>query len=168
MSERTGRVAVVGSAVVDLIAHVHTRPRPGETVLAHALTVAVGGKGCNQAIAAARMGATTSFTGMVGDDPFGEMIRQSLERDGVDARHLRVSTEEGTALGMPVVAGPEEATAMGNLMVQAMGLGIISSMQEALPLIKQAFPIKEYRPRKPKAWDKSYGIFREVCAAAGP
>ena len=63
------RVAVVGSAVVDFIAYVGARPRPGETVLAQRFTVAVGGKGCNQAIAAARMGASVCFVGCVGDDP---------------------------------------------------------------------------------------------------
>jgi ribokinase len=97
------RVAVVGSAVVDFIAYVPSRPLPGETVLAQRFTVAVGGKGCNQAIAAARMGADVSFVGCVGDDPLGEMIRQALARDGVDVRHLRTVSDEGTAIGMPVV-----------------------------------------------------------------
>jgi ribokinase len=89
--------------VVDFIAHVATRPRPGETVLARDLTVAVGGKGCNQAIAAARLGAEVAFVGCVGDDALGEMIREALARDGVDAGHLLTTSEEGTAIGMPVV-----------------------------------------------------------------
>jgi ribokinase len=101
--QRRPRVTVVGSAVVDFIAHVPARPRPGETVLAHDLTVAVGGKGCNQAIAAARLGAEVAFVGCVGDDALGEMIRQALARDGVDASHLRTTPDEGTAIGMPVV-----------------------------------------------------------------
>jgi len=88
---------------VDFVAHVPARPRPGETVLARDLTVAVGGKGCNQAIAAARLGAEVSFVGCVGDDALGEMIRQALARDGVDATHLRATSDEGTAIGMPVV-----------------------------------------------------------------
>lgn len=94
---------MVGSAVVDFIAHVPARPRPGETVLARDLTVAVGGKGCNQAIAAARLGAEVAFVGCVGDDALGEMIRQALARDGVDVSHLRTTSDEGTAIGMPVV-----------------------------------------------------------------
>lgn len=97
------RVAVVGSAVVDFIAYVGARPRPGETVLAQRFTIAVGGKGCNQAIAAARMGASVCFVGCVGDDPLGEMIREALVRDGVDVGHLRTVADEGTAIGMPVV-----------------------------------------------------------------
>jgi ribokinase len=96
-------VTVVGSAVVDFIAHVPARPRPGETVLARDLTVAVGGKGCNQAIAAARLGAEVAFVGCVGDDALGEMIRQALAHDGIDGSHLRMTSDDGTAIGMPVV-----------------------------------------------------------------
>ena len=65
--------------------------------------MAVGGKGCNQAIAAARLGAEVAFVGCVGDDALGEMIRQALARDGVDAGHLHTTSDEGTAIGMPVV-----------------------------------------------------------------
>ncbi|MGQ9573065.1 MAG: ribokinase [Chloroflexota bacterium] len=97
------RVAVVGSAVVDFIAYVRVRPRPGETVLAQRFIMAVGGKGCDQAIAAARMGAGVCFVGCVGDDPLGEMIRRALVQDGVDVRHLHTVADEGTAIGMPVV-----------------------------------------------------------------
>ena len=101
---------MVGSAVVDFIAHVPARPRPGETVLARDLTVAVGGKGCNQAIAAARLGAEVAFVGCVGDDALGEMIRQALARDGLDASRLRTTSNEGTAIGMPVVDDSGENT----------------------------------------------------------
>ena len=89
--------------MVDFVAHVPTRPRPGETVLARDLTVAVGGKGVNQAIAAARLGAEVAFVGCVGDDALGEMIRRALARDGVDASHLLTASNEGTAIASVVV-----------------------------------------------------------------
>jgi sugar (pentulose or hexulose) kinase len=66
------------------------------------------------------------------------------------------------ALGLPVQAGPEEATAVGNLMVQAMGLGIIKSMRDALPIIRQAFPIREYKPHDAQSWNKAYEKFRQI------
>lgn len=66
------------------------------------------------------------------------------------------------ALGLSVVAGPVEATAVGNIMVQAMGLGIIRSLREALPIIKQAFPIREFKPVNPAAWDQAYARFRKL------
>lgn len=66
------------------------------------------------------------------------------------------------AMNMPVLAGPEEATAVGNLMVQAMGLRLIGSMQDAQPIIKQAFPIKEYQPKENSDWEKAYERFVKV------
>jgi len=67
------------------------------------------------------------------------------------------------ALGLPVVAGPEEGTAVGNLMVQAMGLGIIKSMKEALPIIRQAFPVKDYNPGDVAAWNAAYERFLRIA-----
>ncbi|MEI6809614.1 MAG: FGGY-family carbohydrate kinase [bacterium] len=66
------------------------------------------------------------------------------------------------AIGIPVLAGPEEATAVGNMMVQAQGLGIIPSLLDALPLIKQAFPIKQYNPADGKTWEKAYSRFHTI------
>jgi sugar (pentulose or hexulose) kinase len=63
------------------------------------------------------------------------------------------------AIGLPVMAGPEEATAIGNCMVQALGLGIIKSMHEALPLIREAFPIKDYQPKDEARWTEAYARF---------
>jgi len=63
------------------------------------------------------------------------------------------------ALGVPVSAGPVEATAVGNLMVQALGLGVIKSLHAALPIIKKAFPIKVYEPRDTGEWDSAYRRF---------
>ena len=71
------------------------------------------------------------------------------------------------ALGLPVSAGPEEATAVGNFMVQALGLGLISSMHEALPLIRAAFPIETYAPRDAGAWDVQVERFRRICEEGG-
>jgi rhamnulokinase len=68
-----------------------------------------------------------------------------------------------SATGLPVLAGPEEATAVGNLMVQAMGLGLISSMRDALPTIRKAFPIREFKPQDTALWNGAYEKFRAVC-----
>jgi sugar (pentulose or hexulose) kinase len=63
------------------------------------------------------------------------------------------------AVGLPVLAGPEEATAVGNLMVQAVGLGVIPSLHDALPIIRNAFPIREFRPQDTTAWSAAYERF---------
>ena len=70
------------------------------------------------------------------------------------------------SLGLPVMAGPEEATAVGNLMVQAKGLGVIRSMADTLPIVKSAFQIKEYQPRNHAGWEEPYQRFRRVCERA--
>ena len=67
------------------------------------------------------------------------------------------------ALGLPVIAGPVEATAVGNAMVQAVGLGVIGSLAEALPLIRAAFPIREFKPSTRTApWEAAYARFTSV------
>ncbi|OBH50621.1 ribokinase [Mycobacterium sp. E2479] len=76
-------VCVVGSVNLDLSLSVDALPRPGETVLASSLAHAPGGKGGNQAVAAARAGARVQFVGAVGDDAAGGQLRAHLEANGV-------------------------------------------------------------------------------------
>jgi sugar (pentulose or hexulose) kinase len=66
-----------------------------------------------------------------------------------------------------VLAGPEEATAAGNFMAQAMGLGAIRSMRDAQPILRRAFPIREYRPGDTAAWDRAYERFGRIVKQAG-
>lgn len=82
-------VAVIGSVNVDLTATAHRRPQPGETIIGDDFTMLLGGKGANQAIAAARAGAPTFFTGCVGDDVFRPLVIDGLTEAGVDLTHLR-------------------------------------------------------------------------------
>ncbi|MEI7714618.1 MAG: PfkB family carbohydrate kinase [Mycobacterium sp.] len=77
------RVCVVGSVNMDVTLGVDAFPRPGETVLASSLTSAPGGKGANQAVAAARAGALVQFVGAVGDDAAAERLRAHLAANGI-------------------------------------------------------------------------------------
>jgi len=86
----TARVVVVGSANADLVVTVERRPGAGETVLGGDLRTLPGGKGANQAVAAARLGATTAFVGRLGDDAHGALLRSSLAAAGVDVQGVRV------------------------------------------------------------------------------
>jgi ribokinase len=81
-------VLVFGSAIADLVFRVPELPSPGHTVLGECGPAIQGGKGANQAIAAARDGAAVAFAGCVGRDGFGDMLRQALEADGVDVSRL--------------------------------------------------------------------------------
>jgi len=99
-----GGVAVVGSINVDLTAFASPPPRPGETVVGDRFSMVLGGKGANQALAAARAGAATVMIGAVGDDPLAELARTGLADAGVDTAavlvvggptgiaHIRVNT----------------------------------------------------------------------------
>ena len=86
-------VVVVGSANMDLVARVVRLPHPGETVSAHDYFEACGGKGANQAIAAARAGARTAFIGTVGSDAAGDTLRAAFVHDAVDVSLLATVRE---------------------------------------------------------------------------
>ncbi|MEU6414025.1 ribokinase [Microbispora sp. NPDC046933] len=83
-------ISVFGSANMDLVAYVAQAPKPGETITGREFRTIPGGKGANQAIAAARAGAEVAFLGAVGDDAFGPGLRAALAEAGVGVAGLRV------------------------------------------------------------------------------
>ncbi|WP_433360761.1 ribokinase [Streptosporangium sp. CA-115845] len=84
-------ISVFGSVNMDLVAYVDVAPALGETVAGRAFSTVPGGKGANQAIAAARAGAKVAFLGAVGDDDFGTEMRRTLAEAGVDVTNLRTA-----------------------------------------------------------------------------
>jgi ribokinase len=90
------RILVVGSAVFDRVVSVPHLPQPGETLLAHRVQTFVGGKGCNQAVAAARLGAEVRFVGAIGTDEAGRHIHETLAAEGVDASGLAADSGQPT------------------------------------------------------------------------
>lgn len=93
------RIAVVGSINLDLVARGPGLPRPGQTVLGESFATAPGGKGANQAVAAARLGARVAMIGCVGSDAFGATLRTALQEQGVDVTGVRtVAGSSGVAL----------------------------------------------------------------------
>lgn len=96
-------VAVLGSFMADLVVRAPRRPEPGETLVGHSLDTYLGGKGFNQAVAAARAGASTSMLGRLGDDEHGAAFLATLGRDGIDATHVVVDPAVGTGIGLPLV-----------------------------------------------------------------
>jgi ribokinase len=93
-------IIVVGSANMDLVVRTPHAPGPGETVQGRSLTYMPGGKGANQAVAAARLGAPTRMIARVGDDSLGEPVRKNLAENGVDVSHVSVAhrTPQGLAI----------------------------------------------------------------------
>lgn len=90
---------VFGSVNADLLFKVETLPRPGETVLCPDYAFAPGGKGSNQAAAAAKAGAQTLFVGHLGDDAYGPIVRNLLVDAGIDCNHLAIS-DKPTAIAV--------------------------------------------------------------------
>jgi len=97
-----GRVCVVGSANLDLIALTERLPSPGETVLGHGYLEAPGGKGLNQAIAAARAGAQVVLVVAVGADDAGRALRATAEAEGIDTAF--VHNLDGVPTGRALIA----------------------------------------------------------------
>jgi ribokinase len=98
-----GLVCVVGSFMMDLVVRAPRRPGPGETLIGSGFEMFLGGKGFNQAIAAARAGATTAMVGRLGNDEYGGRFRARLDEEGIDATHVIVDQEAGTGIGAPLV-----------------------------------------------------------------
>ncbi|KPI12587.1 ribokinase [Actinobacteria bacterium OK006] len=98
-------IAVLGSTNMDLVAYVAKSPQRGETVTGREFRTIPGGKGANQAVAAAHAGADVSMIGAVGADTFGSQLRTTLEHSGVDTDHLR--TTEGPSGTAHIVVDDE-------------------------------------------------------------
>jgi rhamnulokinase len=81
---------------------------------------------------------------------------------GGGSRNELLNQFAANACGLKVVAGPEEATAIGNAMVQALGIGVIPTLADALPLIRGSFPIREYRPSDRQQWEAAWQRFRSI------
>lgn len=98
-------VVVIGSINVDLVVAADRLPRPGETVLGGRFAVHQGGKGANQAVAAARAGAYVSMIGAVGDDEHGRHAVAALDDEGIDVTGIKRSPDEPTGVAL-VMVGP--------------------------------------------------------------
>lgn len=136
-----GRVVVLGSLNVDLVTRVERHPRPGETVLGEGLRRLAGGKGANQAVAAARTGAAVAMVGCVGDDEAGTAYRTRLTRLGVDCAAVAVAAGAPTGHALVVVdeAGENSIVVVpgANAEVGAHALAAVKRMGPADVLLAQ-------------------------------
>ncbi len=97
-------VLVIGSVNMDQIFRLDHLPRPGETMLAGDVLTVPGGKGANQAVAAARMGGRVQMVGRVGADPFGRSLRAALVEAGVDVAAVREDAAAATGVALILLA----------------------------------------------------------------
>ncbi|WP_341580522.1 ribokinase [Mannheimia haemolytica] len=98
------KLTVLGSINADHVISVPYFAKPGETLTGHSCHIAYGGKGANQAVAAARLGAKVSFIGCIGSDYIGKAMKSAFEQDGIDTRSIKTIPNEMTGIAMIQVA----------------------------------------------------------------
>ena len=103
MSTRVPHILVVGSLNMDLVVQMPAIPRPGETLLGGRFATFPGGKGANQAVAAARLGARVTMVGRVGSDAFGEQMLKTVASEGIDTRFIGVDPQNATGVALITV-----------------------------------------------------------------
>jgi ribokinase len=97
------KILVVGSSNTDMVIKTHNFPAPGETILGGRFLMNAGGKGANQAVAAARLGGVVTFVGKIGDDIFGKQAVQQLEDEGINVDFVAVDAENPSGVAMITV-----------------------------------------------------------------
>ncbi|MDR3516074.1 MAG: ribokinase [Azospirillaceae bacterium] len=101
-------ILVIGSVNIDVVTYARRLPRPGESFKGDRYAMVLGGKGANQAVAAARLGARVDLVGRVGGDPFGALAERRLSELGVATRYLQVDPQHPTGLAaINVIASGE-------------------------------------------------------------
>jgi ribokinase len=108
IESRQTRIVVIGSSNTDMIIKTDHIPRPGETVLGGEFFTAAGGKGANQAVAAARADRDVVFIGRVGDDVFGQRAIESFARDGIDTDYIIKDKEAPSGIALITVSADGE------------------------------------------------------------
>jgi len=96
-------ICVVGSFMMDFTVRVSRQPLRGETIIGERFDITPGGKGMNQAVAAARAGARTTMIGVLGEDELGDRFIEALKSEGIDAGLVRRDPSAGTGVGLPMV-----------------------------------------------------------------
>ena len=100
------KIVVIGSSNTDMVVRTPALPRPGETVLGGEFIMAPGGKGANQAVAAARAGGEVTFIARIGDDVFGRQSLEGLVRDGIHIEHIVADKNSPSGVAL-IIVGPD-------------------------------------------------------------
>lgn len=133
----TAQVVVVGSINMDMVSHSRRLPAPGETLMGEAFVMAPGGKGANQAVAAARLGARVSFVSRVGTRAHGRELLAALAEEGVDARG--VQQDESALPGIAVIMVASEGGENSIVYVPGSNAQLApADVQAAAPLLQGA------------------------------
>lgn len=129
-------IVVIGSLNMDMVVRTNRAPNAGETLMGQAFALSPGGKGANQAVAAARLGAEVSMIGSVGKDTFGSEMLEIIKQEGIHIEHISVSETEATGVASIVIEEDGE-----NRIIVVPGANIdlsVEDIQALEPVISQA------------------------------
>ena len=118
-------IVALGGLNMDLVVSAERMPAPGETVFGDSFRSAPGGKGGNQAVAAARLGADVRMVGRVGDDEFGPALTENLRREGIDASRVATDPDNPTGVAMILLDGRKQ-----NYIVAAYGANMAADASQ--------------------------------------
>ena len=155
------RIVVVGSVNLDLVARSERLPRPGETVTGATFARFPGGKGANQAVACARLGADVTFVGAVGTDPFAEEALAGLRAAGVTLELTAVDEPTGVALILVDASGETEIVVAPGANAT---LGTVELPEHDAVLCQLEIPDEAVV----SAWERCTGVFCLNAAPARP
>jgi len=162
-------ILVVGSLNADLVVRVPRFPQPGETISGEGLKIIPGGKGANQAVAAARQGTSVAMLGRVGNDSFGPELMDNLKRNQVDSALVQVDPDSATGTAIIVV----DASGQNNIILSAGGNGRVSPLDVRdtsfsdykLLLLQLEIPIETVLSAAQKAKEKGLRILLNPAPA---
>ena len=109
-----GKIVVIGSSNTDMVITSAKMPLPGETVMGNEFDIIAGGKGANQAVAAARAGGDVTFIAKVGNDDFGKKAIEGYKKDNIDTKNIFIDEEKSTGVAVIIV---DETTAQNSIVV---------------------------------------------------
>lgn len=130
------RIVVVGSLNADFVLGVERFPAPGETIAGREFAVIPGGKGANQAYAAARLGGRVSMVGQVGGDVHAELLKRNLAEVGVDVAHVEI--DESASSGIAVITVDAQGQNQIVLIAGANGTFDVEQLMKSEEVIAQA------------------------------
>ena len=154
------KIVVIGSCNIDITVECDRWAHPGETIFGKRLTVSPGGKGANQAVAAARLGADVMMVGCIGDDVYGQLMQKTLQENKIDATYVKVLPGENTGTAHITVAEDDNTIVVVKAANDLVAPSLIDEAWEAISkadmvLLQHEIP----------AATNAYVI--EKCAAAG-
>lgn len=162
-------IVVVGSLNADLVVKTPRFPKPGETISGEDLQIIPGGKGANQAVGAARQGASVAMVGRVGNDSFGPELIKNLQKNNVNTEHVQVDTQSATGTAVIVVDASGQNSIVlspgGNGRVIPADLASVAFADHKLLLLQLEIPLETVVAAAQKAKDAGVRVLLNPAPA---